>query len=83
MTSRCSTGYPKRSVPRNADAATALKQRTLTKLYNARPPWLAYAHEVLDTAVAKAYGWTADISEDDALAALLALNLERSGAEME
>jgi hypothetical protein len=27
---------------------------------------------------AAAYGWTADISEDDALARLLALNLGRS-----
>ena len=74
-------GYPKRPVPRNANAATALKQRTLTKLYNARPAWLSHAHEALDAAVAEAYGWPADISEDDALAALLALNLERSGAE--
>ena len=30
-------GYPKRPVPRNTDAATKLKQRTLTKLYNTRP----------------------------------------------
>ena len=73
--------YPKRPVPRDAEAAVALKQRTLTKLYNARPAWLSHAHEALDTAVAKAYGWPADISEDDALAALLALNLKRSGAE--
>ena len=33
-------GYPKRPVPRDEDAATALKKRTLTKLYNARPQWL-------------------------------------------
>ena len=74
-------GYPKRPAPRNADATTALKQRTLTKLYNTRPAWLSHAHEALDAAVAEAYGWPADISEDDALAALLALNLERSGVE--
>ena len=74
-------GYPKRPVPRDAKAAAALKQRTLTKLYNARPAWLSHAHEALDAAVAEAYGWPADISEDDALAALLALNLERSKAE--
>ena len=30
---------------------------------------------VLDAAVATAYGWPADISDDDALAELLALNL--------
>ena len=76
-------GYPKRPVPRNASAAAELKQRTLTKLYNARPAWLSHAHETLDAAVAEAYGWSADISEDDALAALLALNLKHSGAEME
>ena len=74
-------GYPKRPIPRDAKATAALKQRTLTKLYNATPAWLSHAHEALDTAVAEAYGWPADISEDDALAALLALNLERSGAE--
>ncbi|MYC61806.1 MAG: class I SAM-dependent DNA methyltransferase [Caldilineaceae bacterium SB0661_bin_34] len=71
-------GYPKRPVPRNPSAASALKQRTLTKLYNERPAWLSHAHETLDTVVAEAYGWPVDISEDDALAALLALNLERS-----
>ena len=65
-------------VPRNAAAAAELKQRTLTKLYNARSAWLSHAHEALDAAVAESYGWPADISEDDALAALLALNLERS-----
>jgi hypothetical protein len=31
-----------------------------------------------DAAVAAAYGWPADIAEDDALARLLALNLDRS-----
>ncbi len=67
-------GYPKRPVPRNESAAKELKARTLTNLYNARPQWLADAHAVLDAAVAAAYGWNADISEDDALGALLALN---------
>ena len=68
-------GYPPRPVPRDEAAATALKTRTLTSLYNARPTWLADAHAVLDAAVATAYGWPADISDDDALAELLALNL--------
>ena len=68
-------GYPTRPVPRDEAAATALKTRTLTNLYNARPQWLADAHAVLDAAVATAYGWPADISDDDALAELLALNL--------
>ncbi len=73
-------GYPRRPVPCNAESATALKQRTLTKLYNARPAWLSHAHETLDAAVAEAYGWPVDISKDDTLAALLALNLKRSRA---
>ena len=68
-------GYPKRPVPRNEDAAKALKKRTLTNLYNTRPQWLADAHATLDAVVAAAYGWPADISEDKALRELLALNL--------
>ena len=67
-------GYPKRPVPRDEDAAKALKKRTLTNLYNARPQWLADAHEALDAAVAAAYGWPADISDDEVLRELLALN---------
>ena len=68
-------GYPKRPVPRDETAAKELKKRTLTNLYNARPQWLADAHAALNAAVAAAYGWDADISEEDTLAALLALNL--------
>ena len=68
-------GYPKRLVPRDETAAKELKKRTLTNLYNARPQWLADAHAALDAAVAAAYGWDADISEEDALGKLLALNL--------
>ena len=68
-------GYPTRPAPRDEATATALKTRTLTSLYNARPTWLADAHAVLDAAVATAYGWPVDISDDDVLAALLALNL--------
>ena len=67
-------GYPKRPVPRDEEAAKPLKKRTLTNLYNDRPQWLADAHAALDAAVASAYGWPADISDDDALGELLALN---------
>ena len=35
---------------------------------------LAFAHDALDRAVAAAYGWPEDISTEDALARLLALN---------
>ena len=69
-------GYPKRPVPRNENAEKALKKRTLTNLYNTRPQWLADAHARLDAAVAAAYGWSADISDDDALRELLELNLD-------
>ena len=68
-------GYPKRPVPRDAATASELKARTLTNLYNARPQWLADAHAGLDAAVAAAYGWDAEISEEDVLRNLLALNL--------
>ena len=67
-------GYPKRPVPRDEDAAKPLKKRTLTNLYNDRPQWLADAHTALDAAVAEAYRWPVDISDDDALGELLALN---------
>ena len=69
-------GYPKRPVARNDSVAKELKARTLTNLYNARPQWLTDAHDALDAAVAAAYGWSADISEDDALRELLELNLK-------
>jgi type II restriction/modification system DNA methylase subunit YeeA len=73
-------GFPDRLLPKNPEAAATLKKRTLTILYNERPAWLDNAHRELDAAVAAAYGWPADISEEDALARLLALNLERSAA---
>ena len=68
-------GYPKRPVPRDEEAAEELKARTLTKLYNDRPQWLADAHAALDAAVASAYGWEAGISEDEALEHLLRWSL--------
>jgi len=74
-------GYPDRILPKNEKAAAELKKRTLTNLYNARPQWLADAHRDLDAAVAAAYGWPVDISEDDALAELLELNLSRAAAD--
>lgn len=72
--------YPDRILPKNAEAAAKLKERTLTNLYNQRPAWLAALHEELDRAVAAAYGWPEDIASEDALAKLLALNLERVAA---
>ena len=68
-------GYPKRPVPRDEAAAKELKKRTLTNLYNTRPQWLADAHANLNAAVAAAYGWLRNISDDEALRELLELNL--------
>ena len=68
-------GYPQRPVARDAEAAKPLKARTLTNLYNTRPQWLADAHAALDAAVAAAYGWDDDISEEQALRELLERNL--------
>jgi hypothetical protein len=58
-----------------------LTDRTLTKLYNQRPAWLAAAHQTLDLAVASAYGWadySADMPDEEILRRLLALNLART-----
>jgi hypothetical protein len=71
--------YP-RLVPKDAESAAKLKKRSLTNLYNQRPAWLKNAHRALDEAVFAAYGWPPDISDDELLANLLALNLSRAGA---
>ena len=61
--------------------ASELKKRTLTNLYNARPTWLDNAHKKLDAAVAAAYGWPADLGEQEILEKLLERNLERAWDE--
>lgn len=71
---RARSGYVECPVACNEEAPKKCKARTLTKLYNARPLWLADAHQALDGAVAVAYGWDAGASEDEALRKLLALN---------
>ena len=84
--------YP-RLEPRDADCAARLKKRTLTNLYNERPAWLDLAHKKLDAAVAAAYGWVrparahepeqpeTDLTDEQILERLLALNLERAAEE--
>ncbi len=67
-------GFPDRLLPVDEKAAAILKKRTLSNLYNERPTWLANAHRELDEAVAAAYGWPADLSDDEVLSRLLALN---------
>jgi type II restriction/modification system DNA methylase subunit YeeA len=56
------------------------KGRTLTSLYNSPPSWLTLAHRELDDAVLAAYGWAADLSDDEVLTRLLDLNLQREPA---
>ncbi len=72
--------YP-RLVPKDADCAKKLKERTLTNLYNQRPAWLDLAHKKLDAAVAAAYGFPAELTDEQILERLLKLNLERAAAE--
>ena len=80
--------YP-RLEPRDADCAARLKKRTLTELYNQRQrgdgeaAWLDFAHQKLDAAVAAAYGFPADLADEEILERLLALNLERAEEEAE
>lgn len=75
-----SSPYPDRIVAKLGHDKD-LAERTLTKLYNQRPAWLAAAHHTLDMAVATAYGWadySADMADDELLKRLLALNLARA-----
>lgn len=74
-------GFPDRVIPVSAEATATLRQRTLTNLYNAKPAWLVNAHADLDRAVAAAYGWPEDISDEDALGRLLDLNRARAQGE--
>jgi hypothetical protein len=80
IVSEVAPGYPDRILPKNALAAAVLRTRTLTNLYNERPQWLTDAHRDLDAAVAAAFGWPADISDENTLAKLLELNLTRAGS---
>lgn len=69
-----------RVVPRDADCAAKLKQRTLTNLYNQQFTWLSIAHRELDEAVLAAYGWPLNLSDEQLLERLLVLNIERATA---
>lgn len=75
-------GYPDRMVAKPGHEAE-LKERTLTKLYNQRPQWLANAHKALDEAVMAAYGWPTGLGDEEILGKLLTLNQERAGAKVE
>ncbi|MEX2166540.1 MAG: class I SAM-dependent DNA methyltransferase [Methyloceanibacter sp.] len=75
-------GYADRIVPKDDKAAVILKKRTLTNLYNERPAWLDHAHRTLDEAVAAAYGWPVDLSDDEILERLFKLNQERATGQL-
>lgn len=78
-------GYPDRILPIDDNAAAILKKRTLTNLYNERQAgnvaWLDHAHRDLDAAVAAAYGWPADLTDEQILERLFALNQEREAGQ--
>ena len=63
--------------------AEELKKRTLTNLYNQRPAWLSNAHRALDQAAFAAYGWPANLTTQQILANLLALNHQRAASASE
>ena len=67
----------------NPEGATEpqLRELTLTNLYNKRPTWLTHAHKRLDHAVLDAYGWPHDLSDEEVLSRLLALNLQRASGQ--
>ena len=74
-------GYSDRILPVDDKAAVVLKKRTLTNLYNERPTWLANTHRDLDASVAAAYGWPADLTDDQILERLFKLNQERAAKQ--
>jgi type II restriction/modification system DNA methylase subunit YeeA len=68
---------PHKDQPAGIDVT--LKKHTLTNLYNENPTWLQNAHRKLDEAVFAAYGWPSNLNDDEILARLLELNLQRAG----
>ena len=57
------------------------RRRTLTNLYNGQFDLASERPRQLDAAVADAYEWPHDLSDEEILDRLLALNLERAAAE--
>ncbi len=53
-------------------------RRTLAALYGSRPAWLIDSHAQLDDAVAAAYGWPADLPDDEIVTRLRSLNQQRA-----
>lgn len=71
---------PARHVAVDDAAQQQIARRTMTALYNERPAWLDHAHRELDVAIAAAYGWAANLTDDQILERLFQLNQERAVA---
>ncbi len=63
---------------KHKDLGAAYEQLKQYREYNARPSWLQNAHRALDAAVCDAYDFPHDLTDDEILARLLALNEERA-----
>jgi hypothetical protein len=82
-------GYPERILPVDEKAAAILRKRTLTNLYNERPAGPGYSLTRIPgrprpppaTAVAGAYGWPADLTDEQILEHLFKLNQTRAAAQ--
>jgi len=55
-----------------------MTSNTTKHIHNKLPTWFDLAHKALDDAVLDAYAWPHDITDDQILEHLLALNLERA-----
>jgi hypothetical protein len=71
---------------REAALTSGAKRLDMTELYDLRDQggaaWLVAAHRRLDVAVAAAYGWSPDLTDDEILAALGNLHQHRQGAAL-
>jgi hypothetical protein len=65
--------YP-HTMPKDNDSAAKLRKRTLTNLYNEQPTWLDKAHKAINIAVADAYGWPTEVTDEQIIDRLLNLN---------
>jgi hypothetical protein len=65
-------------MPKSRFPCQAGKRLCVCGQFRQRPTWLDIAHRKLDEAVLDAYGWPHDLSDEEILARLLALNLERA-----